>query len=355
MKDTAYMKRAIELAHQGLGRTAPNPPVGAVIVKGDKIIGEGFHPRAGMPHAEIHALNSCSEDPAGATLYVTLEPCCHHGKTPPCTDAIIKAGIRRVVYAINDPNPLVSCRGKLTLENAGIEVTSGVCSHEAEMLSSWYIKWMKTGLPYVTVKAAVTLDGCIAASNGDSRWISSEESRRNVHGLRNKMDAILVGIGTVLADDPLLTCRIDAGRDPLRIIIDKDLRLPAGSKCLGDNCIIITSANIERSDITDTGTRIIRKEINSEGRFEWLDILSTLGGLGIHSVLVEGGSSIISGLIKTKLVDRIIIFIAPKILGSGIRLVSWAETSSIEEAMNLVIEGIQIIGGDIMIKARIKE
>jgi diaminohydroxyphosphoribosylaminopyrimidine deaminase / 5-amino-6-(5-phosphoribosylamino)uracil reductase len=355
MDDVTYIKRALELGHKGLGRTAPNPPVGAVIVKDGRIIGEGYHPKAGMPHAEIYALNSCSENPAGSTLYVTLEPCCHYGKTPPCTEAIIRAGIKRVVYAIDDPNPVANCHSRQALENAGISVATGICSHEACKLIEWYSKWMKTGLPYVTVKAAITLDGFIAASNGNSKWISSEESRNRVHEMRNRMDAVLLGIGTVITDNPLLTCRIDGGRDPLRVIIDKDFEIPAGSKCLGENCIIITSAAKDRPEITDTGTKIVRTGLNEDGFFDWHEILKILGGMGMHSVLVEGGSSIISSLLKTSLADKIILFIAPKILGSGIQLVSWDKTSSIDDALVLVIENIQTTGGDIMIEARIKE
>ncbi len=355
MDDSAYMKRAIELGYKGFGRTAPNPPVGAVIVKDGRIIGEGFHPGAGMPHAEIYAINSCSEDPAGATIYVTLEPCCHYGKTPPCTEAIIKAGIKRVVYAVDDPNPIVSCSSGKSLENEGILVSSGLLSHEAGKLIEWYSKWMKTGLPYITVKAATTLDGFIAASNGNSKWISSEESRKRVHEMRNRMDAVLVGIGTVITDNPQLTSRIDGARDPIRVIIDKGLEIPAGSKCLGEKCIVITASDKDRAEISDTGTKIVRSGLNNEGLFDWNEILKILGAMGLHSVLVEGGSAIISSLLKASTLDKIILFIAPRILGSGIQLVSWDKTSSIDDALGLMIQDIQIISGDIMIEARIKE
>jgi len=354
MNDTTYMKKAIELGYKGLGRTAPNPPVGAVIVKNGRVIGEGFHPGAGMPHAEIYALNSCSEDPAGATLYVTLEPCCHHGKTPPCTDAIIKAGIKRVVYAVDDPNPIVSCRSGKSLENEGISVSSGVCGHEAGKLIEWYSKWMRTGLPFVTLKAATTLDGFIAASNGNSKWISSEESRKRVHEMRNRMDAVLVGIGTVITDNPQLTSRIEGARDPLRVIIDRDFVIPAGSKCLGEKCMVITASDKDRDEISDTGTKIIRAGLNNEGFFDWNDILKILGAMGLHSVLVEGGSAVISSLLKASIADKIILFIAPKILGSGVKLVSWDKTSSIDDALGLMIEDVQTVSGDIMIEARIR-
>ncbi|HQP30528.1 MAG TPA: bifunctional diaminohydroxyphosphoribosylaminopyrimidine deaminase/5-amino-6-(5-phosphoribosylamino)uracil reductase RibD, partial [Deltaproteobacteria bacterium] len=214
------MLQALEQARKGLGRTAPNPPVGAVIVKAGRIIGEGFHPAAGQPHAEIFALKSCKEDPKGATLYVTLEPCRHFGKTPPCTRAIIAAGLRRVVIATRDPNPIMAGKGRQELVDAGIEVVSGVCEDEARDLIRWYTHWMMHKRPFVMVKAAVTLDGRIAAAGGDSKWISSEASRKKVHVWRNEFDAVLVGIGTVIKDDPLLTCRIEGGRDPLRVIID---------------------------------------------------------------------------------------------------------------------------------------
>ena len=354
MDDFEYMKKAIELGRKGVGRTAPNPPVGAVIVKDGRIIGEGFHPKAGKPHAEIYALNSCTENPAGSTLYVTLEPCCHYGKTPPCTEAIIKAGIKRVVYAVEDPNPEVACKGIRALANAGIEVLAGVCSQEAGELFGWYSKWMKTGIPFVTLKAAMTLDGYIAASNGGSKWISSEESRQFVHELRNRMDAVLIGIGTALADDPLLTCRMNDGRDPMRIIIDKNLEIPSDAKCLGDKCIIVTAASSKRIDITDTGAKIIHTVLNKEELFDWVGIFRLLGDMGMHSVLVEGGSSIISSLLKTSIVDKIVLFIAPKILGSGIKLVSWDKTSRIEDALDLMIDNVQTKGGDIMVEASLK-
>jgi diaminohydroxyphosphoribosylaminopyrimidine deaminase/5-amino-6-(5-phosphoribosylamino)uracil reductase len=350
MDDATYMKMAIDIGRKGLGRTAPNPPVGAVIVKDGRIIGEGFHPKAGMPHAEIYALESCSEDPAGSTIYVTLEPCCHHGKTPPCTDAIIKAGISRVVYAVNDPNPVVSCNGRQALIDASVEVLPGVCKEEAEDLIRWYSKWMKTGMPYVTLKTAMTLDGFIAANSGTG-WISSDESRRYVHELRNRMDAILVGIGTATTDDPQLTCRIEGGRDPLRVIIDKEFKIPPGSRCLGEECIIITASTRYREDISATGTKVMQLELKDNGHFDWAEVFRLIGGMGIHSILVEGGSSIISSLLKESSVDRIILLVAPKLLGAGIPIVSWPDTSSIADALDLVIEKVRTIGTDIVVEA----
>ncbi len=232
-----YMQRALEISLNG--NPFPNPYVGAVIVKADKIIAEGFHRQAGMPHAEIEALSNC-KDPKDSIMYVTLEPCSHHGRTPPCTDAIINAGIKKVVYGLDDPNPEVS--GGKILKEAGISVESGILEEEVRKVNEVFIKQVTTGLPFITLKSGMTLDGKIATRSGQSKWITSEESREIAHHLRNINDAILVGINTVNTDDPSLTCRIEGGRDPLRIIIDSRLSISLDAKVLADeNVIIITS------------------------------------------------------------------------------------------------------------------
>jgi len=350
--DKFYMRKALLLAEKGLGRTAPNPPVGAVVVKDGCIAGRGFHPKAGMPHAEIYALKDAGDKARGATIYVTLEPCSHYGKTPPCTKALIEAGIKRVVVGTVDPNPVVAGKGIEVLRSHGIEVDVGVEEEASLELIRWYSFWMRTRRPFVIAKAAMTLDGKIAAPGGDSRWISSEESRTLVHVLRNQADGILVGIGTVLSDDPELTCRIEGGRDPLRIILDRDFQIPQSARVLGQKCLVFTAGDPEsRPEIASTGTAVVRLDPDGSGRFAWKDILEHLGSMGIHAVLVERGSSIHSGLMQSGRVNRILLFIAPKLLGGGIPLVSWDAPERIADACSLVITQVKTVGRDILIEA----
>jgi diaminohydroxyphosphoribosylaminopyrimidine deaminase/5-amino-6-(5-phosphoribosylamino)uracil reductase len=354
--DFRYMLRAVTLARKGLGRTAPNPPVGAVVVRGSRIVGEGFHPRAGEPHAEVFALRQAGEAAGGATLYVTLEPCSHHGRTPPCVDAILEAGIARVVVGCVDPNPVVAGRGIRILRSRGVKVEVGVSRRQTAELIRWYASWMEKKRPYVIAKAAMTLDGRIAAPSGDSRWISSEESRALVHELRDRVDGILVGRGTVDMDDPLLTCRIPGGRDPLRIVVDPGYRISAASRCLGSRAVILTALDPEeRPEIMQTGSRVIRLSTSPQQRFSWEDILSRLGEMGLHAVLVEGGSAVLSGLIRSRLVDELLVFIAPKLLGGGVPLVSWDAPGTIAESLPLVVSGVRLIGGDVLVSAHLVE
>lgn len=356
-----YMQRALELAKCALGRTSPNPVVGAVIVKEGKIIGEGYHKKAGSHHAEIEALNSADHNEVkGATMYVTLEPCSHYGKTPPCAEAIIEAGIKEVVVATLDPNPKVAGRGIKMLEEAGIKTIVGVLEQEALIQNEVFFKYITTGLPFVCMKYAMTLDGKIATYTGDSKWISNEDSRYYVHQLRNIYDGILVGIGTVLSDNPRLNTRLDIAdkKDPVRIIIDGNLELPL------DSCVVKTSneqktivftstkRNQEKADeLSKAGIKVI--EVSGEpDDLNLSEVLTKLGELGITSVLVEGGAEINASLLKHKLVDKILCFVAPKIVGGvapspvkgeGIALMKDAfEFNSVE---------IEKIGNDILIKA----
>lgn len=321
--DQIYMQRALEQASLALGRTCPNPVVGAVIVKDGIIVGEGYHQKAGTPHAEVHALQAAGDQASGATVYVTLEPCSHFGKTPPCADALIKAGVKKVVMACLDPNPQVAGKGRKKLIEAGIETELGVLESEALRLNEAFFKHIRTGRPFVALKTAMTLDGKIASKTGDSRWITSPDARNYVHQLRNTYDAIMVGIGTVLKDDPLLNTRLEQEdvRDPVRIIIDSQLELPADSQIVRSareqrSLVFCTAeADEERQQVlAQAGCEIIR--LDHQGMFVPLDkVLDFLGSQGICSLLVEGGGQINASLLEAQLVDKVYSFIAPKIIG----------------------------------------
>ncbi|HDP25888.1 MAG TPA: bifunctional diaminohydroxyphosphoribosylaminopyrimidine deaminase/5-amino-6-(5-phosphoribosylamino)uracil reductase RibD [Deltaproteobacteria bacterium] len=354
--DERFMQEAISLARQGLGRTAPNPPVGAVVVRDATIVGSGYHPKAGQPHAEIHALQASGLKAKGSTLYVTLEPCNHYGRTPPCTDAIIASGISRVVVGTPDPNPVVAGKGIERLRGEGIEVLVGVEEARARELIRFYETWIRCNRPHVILKAAMSLDARIATDRGDSRWISSEESRAYVHEIRNEVDGILVGIGTVIADDPQLTCRIPGGRNPVRVIVDPKLRIPPDARCLGEDTLLITAKPPEGpGNITVGGPRVKVIPADHRGRIPWKDIFSTLGAMGMHAVLVEGGSATFSSLIQSSLVDEVMLFIAPKLFGGGIPLVNWGSPESVADALPLVITGLKSLGKDVLITARMGE
>lgn len=321
--DTRYMKRALSLARRAQGRTSPNPIVGAVLVKNGEVVGEGYHLRAGTPHAEINALNQAGERARDATLYVTLEPCSHYGKTPPCVDAIIAAGVKRVVVAILDPNPRVAGQGIDRLRKAGVEVRVGVLEEEARRNNEFFFKYIISGIPFVTLKSAMTLDGKIATYTGDSRWVTGEDSRHFVHQLRNVYDAILVGIGTVMKDDPRLNTRlqVEGRRDPIRVILDAQLQLPLDSQiaasAVQQSTLVFTSnqASEERAALLeDKGIKVIT--IDSDGDKLPLDaVLKTLGKREIMSLLVEGGGQVNASFLEAGLVDKVYWFIAPKFCG----------------------------------------
>ncbi|NLW07490.1 MAG: bifunctional diaminohydroxyphosphoribosylaminopyrimidine deaminase/5-amino-6-(5-phosphoribosylamino)uracil reductase RibD [Clostridia bacterium] len=320
------MRRALELAARGLGRTSPNPAVGAVIVRDGRVVGEGYHQRAGTPHAEIHALRAAAEAARGGTLYVTLEPCCHFGRTPPCTEAIIAAGINRVVAAMPDPNPGVAGKGFDILRQAGIKVEIGLLAEEARRLNEAFAKFISRGLPWVTLKMALTLDGKIATRTGASRWITGPTSRTRVHELRDKHDAILVGIGTVLKDDPLLTTRLPGGRgrDAVRIILDSRLRLPLTARVINlDSVAPTVVATTEaapasaRQQLLDRGVEVLTLPAEA-GRVAWQPLLAELARRNITSVLVEGGAEVNASALAAGVVDKIIAFIAPKIFGGTV-------------------------------------
>lgn len=320
--DYTMMARALELGGQGQGRVEPNPMVGAVVVRKGKILGEGYHQAFGGPHAEVFALQQAGELARGATLYVTLEPCCHHGKTPPCTDAIIKAGIREVVAAGSDPFHQVAGGGFSKLASAGIHVRTGVLRHEAEQLNAPYYKLVRTGLPYVLAKWAMTLDGKIATATGESKWISGEESRRMVHEQRGRVDGILVGIGTVLADDPLLTARPPGPRVATRIVLDTHLKTPMDSQLVKTAhqapVLLVHASNDDHriAELSGAGCECLR--IETASRTESIELLlKELGKRRMTNLLVEGGAAVMGSFFDAGAVDEVWTFIAPKWIGNS--------------------------------------
>lgn len=322
-KDEEYMKRALQLARKGRGKVSPNPLVGAVIVRAGRIVAEGYHREFGADHAEIDAIKRASGGVRGATMYVNLEPCCHWGKTPPCVDTLIEREIKEVVIGALDPNPLVNGKGAQILRDHGIEVVEGVLEQEARALNEAYLHHTQTGLPFVTVKYAQSLDGRIATSQGNARWISSEASRKLAHRLRAQHDAIMVGIGTVLADDPLLTVRSVKGRNPLRICLDSRLRIPAHSKLLQDEgrtLIVTTEKNAKKKieTLQKQGKEVLVAQKGQDGRVELGSVMKQLAEQGIASLLVEGGQKVITSLLQEGLVNRMVVITAPLILGKGI-------------------------------------
>jgi len=315
------MRLALRLARRGIGRTSPNPPVGAVVVRDGVVVGRGYHRRAGLPHGEAEALCDAGADARGATLYVTLEPCVHHGRTPPCTDAVIAAGVRRVVIGSRDPNPSVPGNGIARLRAAGIDVSSGVLQPECDELIAAFRKHVTTGLPLVTLKLAASLDGRIATASGESRWITGEASRRFVHRLRAAHDAILVGAQTVIHDDPELTCRLRGGRNPLRVILDGRLRLPPRARVLTHTAaaatLVIAGRHVSAAKIKQVearGAQVLRLPA-TEGHIALRRVLRALGARNVMSVLIEGGATVAAAALKARLVDRLLIFYAPKLIG----------------------------------------
>ncbi len=314
------MELAIELAKKGEGKVNPNPMVGAVIVKDGIVIGEGYHEKYGEGHAEVNAFKSLKEDPSGATMYVTLEPCSHYGKTPPCADKIIENNIKRVVIGMIDPNPLVAGNGVDKLKKAGIEVKVGVLEEKCKKLNEVFIKYILSKKPFIVLKTAMSLDGKIATRTGESKWISSEKSRLQVHNLRNKLSAIMVGVNTVIKDNPELTCRIENGSNPIRIIVDSTLRIPMNSKVLQnkDNKTII--ATTKRANIKNM-QELLKKNINvliideKNGQVDLSALIKKLGELNIDSILLEGGSTLNYSALEESIVDKVMIYISPKIIG----------------------------------------
>ena len=358
--DKYYMGIAIRLARKGVGKTSPNPMVGAVIVANGKVIGQGYHKKCGDHHAEINAINSTKENIKGQTFYVTLEPCSHYGRTPPCVDAVIQENPGRVVVGSLDPNPEVNGKGVKILRSKGIKVDVGIREAECMQLNEHYFKFVKTGMPFITVKYAQTLDGRIATKSGDSQWISSEASRKYVHRLRSIHDGIMVGAGTVAADNPQLTVRHVKGKNPFRIIVDSKLRIPIKSSVLKDDnshlSIIATTSSTPAAKIAEVRKRgvdvwIVKKETN--GRVSLRDLLIRLGKREIVSVLVEGGPEIVTSLLKAGLVDKMIIPIAPKIIGKGLEAVGDLNINKINNAIIFSSSKTMKKGDDIIFEGTI--
>lgn len=359
MSDESYIQLALEIAKKGKGYVSPNPLVGCVLVKNNKIISAGYHEKFGASHAEINAINRSKEDVEGSTLYVNLEPCIHYGKTPPCVDKIIEKKIKKVVIGTNDLNPLVSGKGIRKLKSAGIDIKAGILEKECIELNKFFFKYITKKIPYVTLKAAQTLDGKIADYSGDSKWISSLESRKYVHQLRANYDAVLVGTGTVKKDDPELTVRLSEGRNPKRIIIDTNLKLSGRQKLFSNNkdsnLIVLTSKKSSDKkrkikNLLSKNIKILFIKEDDNGKLNLKNILKELGKIGISSLLVEGGSELFTSFFKKLLFDDIFLFVSPKLMGKGVPLIGDIRKKNIRSALKLQIKNAEKTGDDLLIE-----
>ncbi|WP_096201042.1 bifunctional diaminohydroxyphosphoribosylaminopyrimidine deaminase/5-amino-6-(5-phosphoribosylamino)uracil reductase RibD [Bacillus sp. FJAT-45350] len=355
MNDKDYMKLAIQLAQSAAGQTTPNPLVGSVVVKDGQIIGMGAHLKAGEAHAEVNALEMAGEKAKGATIYVTLEPCSHFGKTPPCADLIIRKELKRVVIATVDPNPKVAGKGIERIKQAGIEVEVGLFKEEADALNKVFYHFIQTKMPYVTMKSATSLDGKTATYTGESKWITGSEAREDVHLYRHQHDGILVGIGTVLADNPSLTTRLPhGGKNPIRIILDHHLRTPLDANVVTDGeadtwIVTSSSSNTEKErELVERGVTVLR--ISNE-KIEIRELLRLLGSRGISSLFVEGGAEINGSFVAANCINQIITYVAPKFIGGRLAptSVAGAGFSTMDEVVDLEIKSIERIGKDIKI------
>jgi diaminohydroxyphosphoribosylaminopyrimidine deaminase/5-amino-6-(5-phosphoribosylamino)uracil reductase len=358
------MRRALELAALGKRTTQPNPRVGCVITRGDTIVGEGWHQRAGEPHAEVFALREAGDSARGGTAFVTLEPCNHHGRTPPCTDALIAAGVSRVIYACGDPNPRVDGSGAARLRAAGIDTATGLLAAEGEELNLGFFKRMRTGRPWLRLKLAASLDGRTALASGESRWITSPESRADVHRFRAESAAILSTSATVLADDPELTARTDVApsRQPLRIVLDRHLRVPSAARLFAapGEVVRLTAAAEARATTgaagrshTTAGARIEAIAADADGRLNLEAALAWMGGAGLNEVWTEAGPTLAGSLLQRKLVDEVVLYLAPKLLGPDARpLAMLAEPLRLADVDAWRIDDLRQIGPDIRIMLR---
>ncbi len=362
--DAFWMRRALQLARKRLGWTSPNPPVGAVLVKEGHLIAEGLHEGAGKPHAEAVALANAGEQAKGATLYVTLEPCDHYGRTPPCTQAIIAAGIRRVVVGTIDPNPIVKGKGVARLQEAGIEVTVGVLEEEAKALIAPFAKFITQRLPFVTLKLAMSVDGKIATRTGQSQWLTGELARRYAHRLRHEHDAVMVGVGTVLTDNPQLTVRLIRGRvkQPVRVVVDSFARTPPTAAVIHSApspCIIAVTeqAPFDRvKKLEEVGATVWRLPADSKGQVELLALLRRLAEHEIVSVLVEGGSELAGSFVAQRLIDQLVLFVAPLVLGGrgAVPAIGGEGVATLQEALRLQNLRWHRVGDDWVLTAKVE-
>jgi diaminohydroxyphosphoribosylaminopyrimidine deaminase/5-amino-6-(5-phosphoribosylamino)uracil reductase len=358
MDHEKYMRMALELAVKGAGYVSPNPMVGAVVVKDDRVLGRGYHQALGGPHAEVNAIDDAGEASRGATLYVTLEPCNHHGRTPPCTEKILGAGIRHVVVAMADPNPHVAGGGNGYLTSKGLDVTCGVCEAQAETLNESFIKFTRSRHPFVVLKMAATLDGRIATRSGDARWVTGPEARAFVHQLRHNMDAIMVGIGTVLADDPELTTRLGqgGGADPVRVILDSQLTISSRARLLNQPSTAETlivcgpeASEEKRARLQQKGACLIQLPL-AGGRIDLKALMKELGARGITSLLIEGGAQVAGAALKAGIVDKVHFFYAPKIMGGdGISICTGSGPEKMSECLAVSRTSVSRAGEDILV------
>lgn len=358
------MKKCLRLAVKGKGKTAPNPMVGALLVHENKIIGKGYHKKAGLPHAEIEAILSTGTKAGGSRLYVNLEPCSHFGRTPPCSEAIIKGGIKEVVIGMIDPNPLVAGRGIKKLKMAGIKVTHGIMEKDCRKINEPFIKYITMKLPYVTMKVASSLDGKISTITGESRWITGDQARRHVHTIRNEVDAVMVGINTVLRDDPLLTTRLNGEKDlkhPARVILDSRLKIPLKAKLIqqrnGQKTIIATTSMAQKKKITTLKNMgiVVLKIKEKNARVDMNDLIAKLGKMEISNIMIEGGAEVNASALQSGIVDKVIFFIAPiiiggakaasSIMGNGIRF--------LKDAIPIKETVVKKVGNDFMLEGYI--
>jgi diaminohydroxyphosphoribosylaminopyrimidine deaminase/5-amino-6-(5-phosphoribosylamino)uracil reductase len=354
------MRDALAEAERGRGRTHPNPIVGSLVVAGGRVIARGHHERAGGPHAEVVALGKAGARARGADLYVTLEPCNHHGRTPPCTEAVLAAGIRRVVVGSVDPNPLVHGRGIRRMRAAGVRVEVGVLGAECDRANEQWFKFITRKMPWVVLKAAITLDGKLATPSGDSRWVTGPTARARVHELRDRLDAVLVGIGTALSDDPLLTARGSGQRDPVRIVVDPKGRLPTGARMLAERSSAETVVAVTLAApagrlraLERQGAKILRCRHDRNGRIVLRDLLRRMAGRGLTSVLVEGGARIHGSFLRLRLWDELLLFVAPKVLGEGaLSFAAMPAPSSMGRALGVQITATDRLGPDLLVMAR---
>lgn len=358
MDDIKFMKRALELAKKGAGHVNPNPMVGAVIVKQGRVIGEGYHEQYGQPHAEVHAFASCTESPEGATMYVTLEPCSHHGKTPPCADAVIASGISRLVIGSIDENPLVSSIAKIRA--AGIEVLTDVLKEECDALNEVFFHYIKHKTPYVIMKYAMTSDGKIATHTGASRWITGPVARTRVHEDRKRYTAIMVGVGTVIADDPMLDCRIENGRNPIRMICDTTLKTPLDSRVVQTakdipTWIATTNENAAQHELYRAHGCKVMMVNAKDGRLDLGSLMLKLGELGIDSILLEGGATLNASVLESGMVNKVQTYIAPKLFGGATAPtpVAGSGVAHPNQAYRLKNQKITILGEDILIESEV--